>query len=818
METQPSSDDKQEKQEKIVENEIEEEMKSSYLDYAMSVIVGRALPDVRDGLKPVHRRILFAMNEMSMFHNKPFKKSARIVGDVLAKYHPHGDSAVYDTMVRMAQGFSLRYPLIDGQGNWGSIDGDSAAAYRYTEARLSKISEELLIDLDKNTVNFTPNFDASLKEPTVLPAKLPNLLINGSSGIAVGMATNIPPHNLNEVISATIAQIDNPEITIQELMQHIKGPDFPTAGIISGINGIKNAYKTGRGKITVKAKTNIEETKKKNKIIITEIPYMVNKSLLIQQIASLVRNKVIKGISNLRDESDREGMRVVIELKQDANTDVILNQLYKHTKMKVTFGVIMLALVNNEPKIMSLKVIIQHYIDHRKVVVRRRTQFELDKALKRAHILEGLIIALNNIDDAIKLIKQSKEVKIARNSLMEKYSLSEIQAQAILEMRLQKLTSLEQEKIITEHSELLKLIQELKTILADEQKILNIIKAELSELKEKYGDERRTQIIEREEQNIEVEDLIEEQEMVITVSHQGYIKRIPIDTYRKQRRGGKGIIAATTKDEDFVEHLFTASTHSYLLLFTNKGDIHWLKVFNIPEAGRHSKGKPIVNLIVLDKDEKVTAMVPVREFDDQHYLLMATKKGIVKKTALSEFSNPRKGGIRAITLSSEDHLIDVVLTDGTAQIILATQNGMAVRFREQDARAIGRSGKGVKGISLKKEDEVIAMVVAHDEESLLSVTENGFGKRSLVKDYRLITRGGVGVINIKTNERNGKVVSILSVTDHDEIMLMSQNGIAIRMPTKDISVIGRNTLGVRVMKLTGSDKLVAAANIINEEG
>ena len=801
-------------QEKVVPKVIEKEMQESYLDYAMSVIVGRALPNVRDGLKPVHRRVLFAMHKMGMFHNKPYRKSARIVGDVLGKYHPHGDSAVYDTLVRMAQDFSLRYPLIQGQGNFGSIDGDRAAAMRYTEARLAKISSEMLQDIDKETVEFVPNFDTSLEEPSVLPSKLPNLLINGSSGIAVGMATNIPPHNLKEIANAIIEQIDNPEIELSELIEFVKGPDFPTGARIIGSQGIVSAYRTGKGHITLRADTEIEEGKKKNVIIVKEIPYQVNKSLLIEQIADNVRTKRISGISDLRDESDRDGMRIVIELKKEANSEVVLNQLYKHTRMQTTFGVNMLALVDNQPRVLNLKQLIQHYIDHRIIIVTKRTEFDLKKAEQRAHILEGLLVALNNIDKIVALLKKSKSAEQATADLISGYKLTEIQAKAILDMRLQRLTALEQQKIKDEHKELLEIIKKLKAILASDIMILNIIKDELKELKETYGDDRRTVIEEGELDDIEIEDLIKEEDMVVTVTNSGYIKRISPTFYKSQNRGGKGIIAAKTKDEDFVEHIFIANTHSYILFFSDKGKVYWLKVHRIPETSRSAKGKPIVNLLELEKDENITAMIPVMEFDDEHYLIAATKNGIVKKTNLKAYSRPRKGGIIAINLDSDDVLVDVLLTDGTKNLIIATKKGMAIRFKEKDARPIGRTSRGVRGITLRKGDEVIGIVISEDNKTLLTVTENGYGKRSKVEDYRLIKRGGKGVINIICSERNGDVVEIKSVEAEDEVMLISKSGILIRAPVSSISVIGRNTQGVRLMRLNFGDKVISAAKII----
>ncbi|MBS3121424.1 DNA gyrase subunit A [Candidatus Woesearchaeota archaeon] len=812
---------------------IEDEMKTSYIDYAMSVIVGRALPDVRDGLKPVHRRILFAMNEMGMAHNKPYKKSARIVGDCLGKYHPHGDLAVYDSMVRMAQNFSLRYTLIDGHGNWGSIDGDSAAAMRYTECRLQKIAEDILEDIDKETVNFVDNFDGTLKEPVVLPSKVPNLLINGSSGIAVGMATNIPPHNIQEVCSAAINVIDNPEMPIKELMNIVKGPDFPTGGIICGKLGISYAYGTGRGKILVKGKTHIEKHKEREAIIIDEIPYMVNKSTLVEEIADNVKSKMIEGISDIRDESDKSGMRVVIELKKDSNTDVVLNQLYKHSKLQNTFGIIMLALVDNEPRILNLKEMLEEFIKHRKIVVIRRTQFELKKAEERAHILEGLKIALSDIDNAIRIIKAAKDVNIARTGLVTTYTLTEIQAQAILDMKLQKLTSLETEKILEELINLIEKIKDFKEILASEIRIKDIIKSELVEISERYKDERKTEISEsEEEEEIEIEDLIEEEDVVVTISHGGYIKRTPLNVYKSQGRGGRGIIAATTKEEDFVEHLFIANTHDYLLFFTDKGQVHWLKVFRIPEGARQAKGKAIVNLINIEagseKGSNITAFIPIKQFEATQYLVMVTNNGIIKKTSLAEFSNPRHGGIKAINIEEGDELVNVLLTDGTKQIIIATKDGLAVKFNEEDVREMGRSSIGVIGIRLKRKvnekgeitdsDKVIGAVIGDDNKTLLTITENGYGKRTSIGEYRLINRGGQGVINIICSERNGNVVGIKSVSEEDEIMLISQKGIIIRTRCNLISVIGRNTQGVRLMKLEEGDKVVSAAKIIGDEG
>lgn len=809
------AEDTQEIKEKIIQRVIEEEMKSSYLDYSMSVIVGRALPDVRDGLKPVHRRILYAMEQMGLFHNKAFKKCARIVGDVLGKFHPHGDTAVYDSLVRMAQDWSLRYTLIKGQGNFGSIDGDSAAAYRYTEAKLKKIAEEMLKDIEKKTVKFTPNFDGSMKEPSVLPSKFPNLLVNGSSGIAVGMATNIPPHNLKEVIDAAVHLIDNPEANIPELMQYIKGPDFPTAGIISGTIGIKNAYASGRGRVIVKAKTHIEEGKKRKKIIVTEIPYMVNKSLLVEDIANLVRDKKISGISDLRDESDRRGMRIVISLKKDINPDIVLNQLMKHTRLKTTFGIIMLTLVNNEPKVLNLKSMIQYYIIHRQIIVRKRTEFDLNKAEERAHILEGLLVALQDIDKTVKLIKESKSAEEARLVLISELNITEKQSLAILDMRLQRLTGLEQEKIKTEHKGLLELIERLKNILADENEIFKIIKQELQELKEKYGDERKTQILHDEEEDLNAEDFIEEEEVVVTITHSGYIKRLPIDTYKSQKRGGKGVIAATTKNEDFIEDLFIANTHSYVLFFTNKGKVKWLKVHKIPESSRQSKGAAIVNFLHLEEGEKVTALVPVINFN-HGYLFMATKQGIVKKTPIESFSKPRKGGILAISLDDNDELINVEMTDGTKNIIIATKRGMATKFNEKNSRPMGRAARGVRGIKLKEKDEVIGMVVSDEESDLLTIARKGYGKRTPIKDYRLIKRGGTGVRNMRCTDKTGRVIAIKTVKEEDELMLISKKGIGIRVSVKGISEMGRATQGVRVMKLSEGDRVGAVAKILSE--
>ncbi|MBD3164808.1 DNA gyrase subunit A [Candidatus Woesearchaeota archaeon] len=804
-------------QESVIVREIETEMKESYLNYSMSVIIGRALPDVRDGLKPVHRRILFAMHQMGMFHNKPFKKCARIVGEVLGKYHPHGDTAVYDSLVRLAQPFSMRYPLIQGQGNFGSLDGDSAAAMRYTEARLNRLSEEMLQDIDKDTVDFTDNFDGSLKEPAVLPAKLPNLLINGSSGIAVGMATNIPPHNLGEVIDAAVGMIDNPDIAVQQIMHYLKGPDFPTGGIICGKNGIINAYSTGKGKIIVKSRHEIEEKNGKKSIIIREIPYMVNKAELILQIAELVKEKKISGIADLRDESDREGMRIVIQLKKESNPELIINQLHKHTRMQTTFGILMLALADDKPKVMSIKEFLENFILHRKNVVVKRTKFELKKAQDRAHILEGIIKALNNVDLAIKLIRNANTVDDARKQLIGNFSISVKQADAILELKLQKLASLEQEKIREEHKGLMRLIQQLKDVLASDRKIYDIIKDELTELRAKYNDERKTRISNEEITELNMEDLVEEEDNVITITSKGYIKRQEISSYRQQRRGGRGIIAANMREEDFIKDIFIANTHSYILFFTDKGQVYWLKVYYIPEGSRQSQGKAIVNLLNLARDERITAYIAINKFTKGDYLLMATEKGIIKKTSLESYSRPRKGGIIAINLQNRDRLVDVLLTDGNQKILLATKRGMAVKFHEKDVRAVGRNSTGVRGAKLRNEDAVIGMVNAEEKKKLLTLTERGYGKRTRIADYRLINRGGKGVINIIKNKRNGNVVTVLLIDDDEEFMAITRKGIAMRTKGGEISVIGRNTQGVRVMRLGEGDTLVGATKIKSEE-
>ncbi|MBU4310621.1 DNA gyrase subunit A [bacterium] len=804
--------------EKIIPIYIEDEMKDSYIDYAMSVIIGRALPDVRDGLKPVHRRILYAMHQMGMTHNRPHKKSARIVGEVLGKYHPHGDAAVYDTLTRMVQDFSLRHPLIDGQGNFGSVDGDAPAAMRYTEVRLGSLAEEILKDIEKETVNFGPNFDGSLQEPHILPSAIPNLLVNGSSGIAVGMATNIPPHNLEEVVDGTIAVIDDPEIEVEKLIPIIKGPDFPTGALICGRSGIEEAYTTGRGHITVRARADIEKHKGgRESIIVKEIPFQVNKARLVESIANLVRAKKIEGIADLRDESDRKGMRVVIELKRGEIAQVLLNQLFKHTQLQTTFGVIMLALVNNRPRVLNLKQVIVHYIEHRRRVTVRRIEYELRKDTLRAHILEGLRIAIANLDKTIKIIRASKSPEEAEEKLIKAFELSEEQAQAILDMKLQRLTGLEREKIDLEYKELEKRIKEYKTILKDPQKVLDIISEELLAIKKKYGDKRRTQITKAAVEEFQVEDLIAEEDVAITVSHTGYIKRIPVSTYRIQRRGGRGVTGMGTKEEDFVEHLLIASTHQYILCFTNKGRIHWLKVYKIPQTGRAAKGKAIVNLLKLDQDEFVTTFIPVKEFDDRHFLIMATKKGVIKKTNLAAYSRPRAGGIIALRLDKGDELMKVKMTDGSQDVVLGTRVGLAIRFRETQVRGMGRGARGVRGIRLSKEDRVIGMEVIREEATLLAITENGYGKRTKHTNYRVQSRGGKGVINIQTTKRNGPVVGIKMVDTSDGLMIVTARGMIIQSPIKDIRSMGRNTQGVRLIRLKPEDKVVAIARVMNNQ-
>ena len=802
---------------RIVQREIEDEMKASYLDYAMSVLVSRALPDIKDGLKPVQRRVLYTMFRLGLLHNKAYRKSATIIGNTMARFHPHGDSAIYDALVRMAQDFSLRYPLVDGQGNWGSIDGDKAAAFRYTEARLTRLAEELLSDIDKETVDFIPNFDGSTKEPVVLPSKFPNLLVNGSSGIAVGMATNIPPHNMSEVLDAAIMQIERPDAALEDVMKLLPGPDFPTGAIIRGRAGIMAAYSRGRGLIRVRGKTSQETKGDRQRIIITEIPYQVNKSLLLEEMAELVKRKVINDISDIKDESDREGMRVVIDLKKNSNPEVVLNQLYRHSRLESTTVIALVTLVDGAPRTVSLKKLIQGFIDHRKTVVRKRCEFELKKASERLHLVEGLVKAIASIDQVVKTIKQSKNASSAKNALMAEFQLSEKQSTAVLEMRLQKLSSLEQQSLKDEDAELREKITGLKNVLDSPQKILNIIKAELTEIKNKYGDARKTQIedVENDRFQYDIADLIKPEEAVITMTHSGYIKRTPLHAYKQQQRGGKGVIAASTKEGDFIEHLFVANTHSHILFFTNKGAVHWLKVFEIPDAGRNAIGKAIVNLLPLRNEEKITAFVPVMKFNSNDYLIMATKNGTIKKTELTAYSRPRKGGIIAITLEENDELISVKRTDGNRQIILASRNGNAVKFKETDIRITGRSAKGVRGIKLRN-DQVIGMVVADQANTLLTVCQKGYGKRTKIEDYRLINRGGYGVINIQTTERNGKVVAISSVTNEDEIMLISKKGIMIRVNAKGTSIIGRNTQGSKLMRLSPDDQIVAATKIAKE--
>lgn len=796
---------------------VEDEMRKSYMDYAMSVIIGRALPDARDGLKPVHRRILYAMNDLGLQRNKPFKKSARVVGDVIGKYHPHGDTAVYDAIVRMAQDFSLRSPLIDGQGNFGSMDGDPAAAMRYTEVRMTRISSELLADLEKETVEFVPNYDETLEEPSVLPAKVPNLLLNGSSGIAVGMATNIPPHNLEEVVDALIVLVKNPETEVDELLKIITGPDFPTGGFIYGREGIISAYRTGRGILQLRARAFIEKKKtgERESIVISEIPFQVNKARLVEKIAELVQNKKIEGISDIRDESDREGVRVVIDLKKDEISKVILNKLYKLTQMQVTFGIIFLAIVDGGPRVLNLKEILEHFISFRKEIVTRRTAFDVKKAEQRAHILEGLKAALDHLDSVIKLIRKSESPVEAKNNLMKSFNLSEIQAQAILDMRLQRLTALERDKINAEHLETTELIEKLRQILENERLVLEIIVEELQELKEKYGDPRRTEIVEQSEE-INIEDMIVEEQMVITVSSSGYIKRNPITLYRTQLRGGKGVTGMTTKEEDFVENLFVASTHAYILVFTDKGKAYWIKTYEIPQAGRSARGKAIVNLLNISADESISAVLPVGSFEEGGYVVMATKNGIIKKTELKAYSRPRANGIAAITIEQDDALIGVDITDGDREIFLGTKLGMAIRFREQDVRPTGRVSRGVRGIRLKKDDEVVGMEVLRGDSTLLTIAERGYGKRSRAFEYRRQSRGGKGIITIKTFERNGNVVGVKQVTEEDNLMIITSKGKIIRIAVHNISVIGRNTKGVRLISVEKDERVVGVTRLAEE--
>tara|TARA_B100001250_G_scaffold94098_1_gene78472 strand:- start:42 stop:2552 length:2511 start_codon:yes stop_codon:yes gene_type:complete len=798
--------------------DIVDEMKESYLNYSMSVIVSRALPDVRDGLKPVHRRILYGMSELGSGWNRPYKKSARIVGDVLGKYHPHGDSSVYDALVRMAQSFSMRYQLVDGQGNFGSIDGDNAAAMRYTESRMTRLTSEMLRDLDKETVSWDLNFDETLKEPSVLPSAVPTLLINGSEGIAVGMATKIPPHNLKEVISGLVAIIDNKKISVEELMEHIKGPDFPTAGFIMGMDGLKEAYNTGRGKIKMRARAHIETTKTgKDSIVITEVPYQTNKASLVEKIADLVRDKKVVGISDLRDESDKDGIRVVIETKRDAVPEVILNQLYQFTQLQDTFGIILLALVEGIPKIMPLKTILNHFIDFRHEIVVKRTKFELKEAEARAHILEGLKIALDNIDEVIAIIRGSKDPSQAKEGLMNGFDLSEIQSQAILDMRLQRLTGLEVDKVVAEYKDLLKVISHLKGILESKDKRMEIIKKELIGIRDQYGDERRTEIIQV-DSNFSMEDMIAEEEVVLTITHQGYIKRTALNTYRTQRRGGRGVQGAMSKEEDFVEHLFIANTHNYMLFFTDKGKCYWLKVYDIPQGGRATRGRAIVNLIGCEPGEKVEAFVSVKDFDDDHYIVMATKKGSVKKTVLSAYGKPRKGGIYAIEIREGDKLIEARITNGEHDILLGTYEGKSIRFSENNIRPSGRKTMGVRGIRLSsKEDYVIGMLVVKREGTILVATEKGFGKRTDVIQYRTQTRGGKGVLTMRCTEKTGKMVRIMEVVDSDDLIVITDAGVLMRQPIAAIRTIGRVTQGVKLVKLDSGSSISSITRVISEE-
>lgn len=804
--------------EKITQIAIEQEMRTSFLDYSMSVIVSRALPDVRDGLKPVHRRILFSMQDLGLSSGRSFRKCALIVGDTMGKYHPHGDSAIYDSLVRMAQDWNLRYPLVNGQGNFGSIDGDSPAAMRYTEAKMQPITNYLLADLDKNTVNMRPNYDDSRQEPVVLPSAFPNLLVNGSYGIAVGMATSFPPHNLTEVCDAIVHFIDNPDATTVDLMEFVKGPDFPTGGIIYGAGGLRNAYETGRGRIQLRARASIELDKKsgKERIIISEIPYQVNKSRLIESIANLVRAKTVEGITDLRDESDKDGMRIVVELRKGEEGEVILNQLYKHTQMQDTHSIIMLALVNNMPRVLSLRESIYEYIEHRVEIIERRTRFDLEAAEARAHILEGLKIAIDNIDEIIKIIRNAHDVEDAQQKLIKRFKLSVVQSNAILAMRLRRLTGLEREELDNEYKNLLQEIERLRSILSGRKTLLSEVRSGIEEVKEKYGDERRTEIL-AETGEFNVEDLITEENMVVTVSNAGYIKRLPVSTYRQQRRGGRGIAGMDTKDEDFVRDIFIASTHDYMLFFTNTGRLYWRKVHQLPKAGRTARGRAIVNVLDLKGEERVTAFLPVRDLKEEgRFVLMVTENGTVKKTMLKHFSNPRPSGIIAIDLDKGDHLMEVMLTSGDDALLIATYKGMAIRFPEKDVRAMGRSARGVRGIKLREGDHVIGVSIAHDDMTVLTVSENGYGKRTQVGQYRLQHRGGVGIINIKTNARNGNVVGMLTVSDQDEIVLVATNGIVIRSSVSGIRAIGRNTQGVRVMRPTEGAKVSAVARAVAE--
>ncbi|MCH7783067.1 DNA gyrase subunit A [candidate division KSB1 bacterium] len=803
--------------ENIVIRYLEEEMRDSYIDYSMSVIVSRALPDVRDGLKPVHRRILYAMRELNLIHSRAHKKSARLVGEVMGKYHPHGDSSIYDSIVRMAQDFSMRAPLVDGQGNFGSVDGDPAAAMRYTETRMTRIAEELLKDIDRETVDFVANFDNTLEEPTVLPANFPNLIVNGSSGIAVGMATNIPPHNLGEVIDGTLALIDNPDITIPELMEYIVAPDFPTGGLIFGMDGVRDAYLTGRGRVLMRAKANIEKMKNgREHIIISEIPYQVNKSSLIEKIAELARDKKIVGINDIRDESDRDGMRIYIELKRDAYPEVILNLLFKHTQMQWTFGVNLLALVKGVPQVLNLKKMLEYFIEHRHVVIVRRTKFDLETAEKRAHILEGLKIAIDNIDEIIELIKKSKNPEEAKGRLIERFKLSDIQAKSILEMRLQRLTGLEREKIETEYKEIIQLIEKLNSILLSKQLRMDLMKEELGELKKKYADKRRTELVANYSE-FTIEDMIAEEDMVITISHLGFIKRYPVSGYRRQHRGGRGSTGASTREEDYLEHLFIASTHHYILFFTDKGRCYWLRVHEVPLAGKASKGRAIVNLLEKDKNEKLCTFVSVKHFDPDMNIIMATRKGVIKKTLLSSYSRPRRNGINAISIREDDDLIEAKITDGTQDIVLGTHHGQAIRFKETDVRPMGRTATGVRGVRLRKDDFVVGMVVIKRDATLMVVTEKGFGKRSFVRDYRITRRGGVGIITIKTTERIGKMITIQEVVDEDDLMIITTNGVVIRLKIQGVNVIGRNTQGVRLIRLDEKDNIADVTRVAKSD-
>jgi len=805
--------DKENNKSRIINVDIEQEMKKSFISYAMAVIINRALPDVRDGLKPVHRRILYSMTELGLSPEKPFRKSARIVGDTMGKYHPHGDSSIYDAMVRLAQDFSIRHMLVQGHGNFGSVDGDSAAAMRYTEAKLSKISMELLRDIDKNTVDFYPNFDETLMQPTVLPSKYPNILVNGSGGIAVGMATNIPPHNLGEVINGTIAMLDNPEIEVDELMEHITGPDFPTGGIAMGVSGIRRAYTTGRGKVSVRAKAEIDQYKdNKARIIVTELPYQVNKANLIEKIANLVSEKKLEGISDLRDESDKDGMRIVIELKRDMNANIVLNRLYKHTQMQDTFGIIMLALVNGEPKVLNLREVLYHYIAHQKEVIERRTRYDLEKAKAKAHILEGLLIALDNIDEVVSIIRGSKDVSTAKATLIERFELSDKQSQAILDMRLARLTGLERDKIVAEYDALLKKIEYLQSILDNPQMVIDIIKKELIEVKEKYQDDRRTEITFAENE-IDLDELIQEEDMTVTLTHYGYVKRIAADTYRTQRRGGRGIAGLSTRENDFAENVFVTSTHSELLFFSTKGNVYRKKCYEIPESGRTAKGMAIVNLLALDPDEKITSVFPVVDYNEDSCLTMITKKGFVKKTSMTEYIKIRQSGLRAIGLRDDDELITVFQTEQNDDIIVGSRNGISIRFDEKYVRPMGRTAMGVKAITLKGEDELVDAAVVKEDSNILVITENGFGKRTKQEEYRSQVRGGVGVKTINITEKTGKMVGLKIVDGSEDIMIINDAGIIIRMQTAEISTFGRSAQGVRIMRVADDIKVVCIAKV-----